>query len=476
MSELTDEQRQRMERNRLEALRKRAAKASLQHTTSKPADVNSNQAKKFKASFDQSKGVNLNANSTMSSGAQSTSLPAKFQSSFYSKANVTGHCKLITKDRFSVEIGYHEVMVKIFKTIPSALYDPPSRTWNFNLQDHGKLLTALSSLKNEVSVSPLPATILEIIFPSTSNFYQTVKFGISKGGRCLIADEMGLGKTIQALGIANFFHQDWPLLIVCPSSVKYTWKEAISTWLPSISGKEDITVISNSKEDFTSGNVVIMSFDMFSRSNDKLLRFKTVIVDESHSLKNIKSARSQVAFNILRQAKRVIMLSGTPALSRPIELYPQLACIDRFGFPRMKDFGIRYCNGKSKPWGWDYSGASNMEELFLLLEKRIMIRRLKADVMEQLPAKTSSFKWTRKPCVFMRKCINSDSTIVFVILEMACLQSQNFHDLIHAFYVSMHWSYVLNLMVSCSYSSFIMKSYHKVEAKIVDFVKLRIFI
>ena len=45
-------------------------------------------------------------------------------------------------------------------------------------------------------------------------------YGISKNGRCMIADDMGLGKTIQALGIAHYYKESWPLLIVTPSSVR----------------------------------------------------------------------------------------------------------------------------------------------------------------------------------------------------------------------------------------------------------------
>lgn len=55
-------------------------------------------------------------------------------------------------------------------------------------------------------------------------------FGIQRRGRLLLADEMGLGKSIQALGIARFFKSDWPLLIVCPSSVKYIWVEVRPSW------------------------------------------------------------------------------------------------------------------------------------------------------------------------------------------------------------------------------------------------------
>jgi len=49
-------------------------------------------------------------------------------------------------------------------------------------------------------------------------------FGIQKEGRVLIADEMGLGKSIQALGVSLYYQKEWPLLIVCPASVKPAWK------------------------------------------------------------------------------------------------------------------------------------------------------------------------------------------------------------------------------------------------------------
>lgn len=86
-------------------------------------------------------------------------------------------------------------------------------------------------------------------------------------------------------------------------------------------------------------------------------------------------------------ASQVILLSGTPALSRPLELYSQILAIDPYTFRNFFDFGIRYCDGKKDRFGWNYSGSSNLEELELYLKKKIMIRRLKTEVMTQLPGK-----------------------------------------------------------------------------------------
>lgn len=50
-------------------------------------------------------------------------------------------------------------------------------------------------------------------------------FAILRNGRLLIADDMGLGKTLQAICIAAYYQKEWPLLVVTPSSVRFTWAE-----------------------------------------------------------------------------------------------------------------------------------------------------------------------------------------------------------------------------------------------------------
>ena len=54
---------------------------------------------------------------------------------------------------------------------------------------------------------------------------------------------------------------------------------------------------------------------------------------------------------------------------------------------RFHAFGLRYCGGKQTNFGWNYQGATNMTELQLILEEKYMIRRLKTEVLSQLPSK-----------------------------------------------------------------------------------------
>ncbi|KAL2302218.1 hypothetical protein Nmel_009637 [Mimus melanotis] len=327
-------------------------------------------------------------------------------------ALVKGKCVLISRLRFEVDIGYSAELIGVFKQMDSRNYDMNTRKWNFLLEDYPKLMVVLLSLAS-IEVEPLPEAVVKTFAaqlqrsPSQTDIpdadlsvvdskivtslmpfqREGVNFAIFRNGRLLLADDMGLGKTIQAICIAAYYQQEWPLLVVTPSSVRFTWAEAFHRWLPSLSPGSTNVIVSG-KDNLTGSLINIISFDLLSRMDKQLKStFQVVIVDESHFLKNTKTARCQAAMPLLKAAKRVILLSGTPAMSRPAELYTQIAAVQPSFFPLFHSFGLRYCDAKKMPWGWDYSGSSNLTELKILLEESIMIRRLKSDVLSQLPAK-----------------------------------------------------------------------------------------
>ncbi|GFQ05478.1 DNA annealing helicase and endonuclease zranb3 [Phtheirospermum japonicum] len=109
-----------------------------------------------------------------------------------------------------------------------------------------------------------------------------------------------------------------------------------------------------------------------------------VIADESHFLKNGQAKRTNACLPILQKAQYTILLSGTPALSRPIELFKQLEALYPNVYNNVHDYGNRYCKGGI--FGV-YQGASNHEELHNLMKATLMIRRLKKDVLSELPVK-----------------------------------------------------------------------------------------
>ncbi|XP_034863077.1 SWI/SNF-related matrix-associated actin-dependent regulator of chromatin subfamily A-like protein 1 isoform X2 [Mirounga leonina] len=346
--------------------------------------------------------------SPSTAGVAQTCLPSAPSLTF-----VKGQCVLISRVRFEADIGYSEDLIALFKQMESRNYDVKTRKWNFLLEEHNKLIQSVGCLP-QVQLDPLPKTLtlafasqLEKTSPCLTEpipeadlsgvdpklvsnllpFQRAgVNFAIAKRGRLLLADDMGLGKTIQAICIAAFYRKEWPLLVVVPSSVRFTWEQAFLRWLPSLS-PDRINVVVTSRDRLTAGLVNIVSFDLLSKLEKQLKTpFKVVIIDESHFLKNIKTARCRAAMPLLKVAKRVILLSGTPAMSRPAELYTQIIGVRPTFFPQFHAFGLRYCDAK-RPWGWDYSGSSNLGELKLLLEEAVMLRRLKCDVLAQLPPK-----------------------------------------------------------------------------------------
>lgn len=90
--------------------------------------------------------------------------------------------------------------------------------------------------ETDKSIDDLPPELVEKLFGFQK---EGVKFGIKKGCRFLLGDEMGIGKTIQSLSVAFVYQNEWPLLVICPASLKYTWRDEAMKWLP---GLDDIYI------------------------------------------------------------------------------------------------------------------------------------------------------------------------------------------------------------------------------------------
>lgn len=229
----------------------------------------------------------------------------------------------------------------------------------------------------------LDRELLESLYPFQR---EGIELALNRNGRILLADDMGLGKSIQALGIATFYRMEWPLLILAPASMVASWYEQVKRWLPSV--PVDRLVAAYDGKSSLHGLVNILSYDLATKLVPKSpLKFHVIIADESHALKNSESKRCKILLPVLKAASRVILLSGTPALSRPLELYPQICAVQPNLFPKFFDFGKRYCNGQQSYFGWDFKGFSNLKELQLVMERTVMLRRTKDSVLSQLPRK-----------------------------------------------------------------------------------------
>ncbi|XP_038573680.1 DNA annealing helicase and endonuclease ZRANB3 [Micropterus salmoides] len=260
--------------------------------------------------------------------------------------------------------------------------------------DDNRLQTSGCDTRWSQQLSGLPHKLLQRLMPFQR---EGVEFALSKNGRCMIADEMGLGKTVQAIAVAYAFRQEWPLLVVVPSSLKYPWIEELERWIPELQ-PGDINLVENKSHTMgiSSSKVTVLGYGLLTTDARPLVealsrqRFAVVVVDESHYLKSRNAARTKILAPLIQSAKRAILLTGTPALGRPEELFMQIDALYPKMFGTWTDYAKKYCNAHYRYFGprrqWDCRGASNLEELHKRLSQ-IMIRRLKAEVLTQLPPK-----------------------------------------------------------------------------------------
>jgi len=263
-------------------------------------------------------------------------------------------------------------------------------------------LRKLQNLQESRATNLLDPSFDNIPCPFNLEYMPFQKAGIyfaSKRVSTLIGDEMGLGKTIQAIGLINSDPSIKKVLIICPASLKLNWKRELEKWLVR---KMSIS-ISSSKDFNKEEDISIINYDIVRkvRENMKGVRWDLLIVDECHYLKNPKALRTvsilggketnKESGNIEKvkpiDAKRKIYLTGTPILNRPIELWGILHSSDPKTWKNFFEFAKKYCDAKNNGYGWDFSGASNLDELQEKLRMSLMIRRLKKDVLKELPAK-----------------------------------------------------------------------------------------
>jgi len=216
--------------------------------------------------------------------------------------------------------------------------------------------------------------------------------------RCAICDEMGLGKTIQAIGIINNSPEIGQILVICPASLRLNWQRELAKWLVR---PMKIAVVQGGKADdweksgADAADVLIVNYDIVKKHRTRLDargEFDLMIVDEAHYLKNQKAQRTRAIYGNRKSpginAARTLCLTGTPMVNRPIELFSFLQHADPKGLGRnFFAYAKRYCNAHRNSYGWDFTGASNLPELQRKLREKFMVRRLKADVLTDLPAK-----------------------------------------------------------------------------------------
>ena len=253
-----------------------------------------------------------------------------------------------------------------------------------------------------------------------------VNYMLSSNKNFLLGDEMGLGKSVQIASYL-FYKQAFPALIICPASLKLNWEREIGLW-----AKKKCLVLEGLtpypiQELLNEFPVVIINYDILGRKDKKGIKeeservreakkrnlpykkkktgikgwvallkeinFKNIIVDECQFIGEEETARTQSVIGIVKSKinrnARFIPLSGTPYTSAAEQFFTALHLIDPAHFDNRWKYKFRFCDPVHNGYGWVFKGLSNGEQLHNLVSK-IMLRRLKKDVAEDLPEKIKS--------------------------------------------------------------------------------------
>jgi SWI/SNF-related matrix-associated actin-dependent regulator 1 of chromatin subfamily A len=194
--------------------------------------------------------------------------------------------------------------------------------------------------------------------------------------RAFLADEQGLGKTVEALAALEAADA-FPAVVVCPASMKLGWEREAEHWLP----HRSVAVVRGRGGFSAAPDITIVNYEVVDAHRVALARrgLREVVVDESHYCKNPRAKRT-VAVRRLAESVGAdglrLALTGTPVLNHAEELIPQLRVIGRLG-----DFG------SGAQFAREFRGIHSEERLHWHLRRYCFVRRLKSEVLPQLPAK-----------------------------------------------------------------------------------------
>ncbi len=200
--------------------------------------------------------------------------------------------------------------------------------------------------------------------------------------RALLADEMGSGKTVQAIKALQQMHMDgktvFPVLVVCPNSMKKTWEREAAKWWPGLTFLPvKGSAVQRRKILETPAHGYIMNWESL-RGHSRLapygsislkrckecggedervtatqchvhprelqqLKFQTVIADEVHRAKDPKSQQTRALWSATGDAPYRFALSGTPIANAPDDLWPIMHWLDKDQFPSRTRWIDRFC-------------------------------------------------------------------------------------------------------------------------------------
>jgi SWI/SNF-related matrix-associated actin-dependent regulator of chromatin subfamily A-like protein 1 len=324
-----------------------------------------------------------------------------------------------THNGFEVSFQYKPWLIEAVKKIPGARFNGGTKKWwvpqssGDALNNWAKTFGAGVNNKAKIEIGeiePLPDLTIDI--PLKMNLFPYQRNGVAQTiakKRVINGDDMGLGKTAQT--IASLVGAGAKcILIICPATLKENWKREWKMW----TGKEAMVLNDRVKKTWPQYykvgmcNVFICNYESLKKYfvesinrplgkdgqpvplrlnhikfKETIDLFDAVAIDELHRCKDFKTQLSKFCMGIARGKDYIIGLTGTPVVNKPTDLIAQLQIIGRLEeFGGYKGFTDKFCQG--------YAQCSNLKELNYLLNKSCFFRRLKKEVLNDLPDKMRS--------------------------------------------------------------------------------------
>ncbi|MEA2194481.1 MAG: SWI/SNF-related matrix-associated actin-dependent regulator of chromatin subfamily A-like protein 1 [Solirubrobacteraceae bacterium] len=241
-------------------------------------------------------------------------------------------------------------------------------------EEHAAALAQIRSSR-AISAEPIEDVAAKLGGELAPFQWAAVRYAL-EARRCFFADEQGLGKTVEALATLEA-DGAFPAIVVCPASLKLNWQREAEHWL----GHRSVALVEGRMAVAPSADITILNYEIVAAQREGLSRIgpRALVVDESHYVKNPQAKRTQA---VRRLAASVVegglklALSGTPVLNHAEELVAQLRVIGR-----LEDFG------SGAQFTRRFRGELSEERLHWHLRRRCFVRRLKSEVLPQLPAK-----------------------------------------------------------------------------------------
>ena len=349
-----------------------------------------------------------------------------------------------------VKFPYNKELIEEIKQIPGRKYDPNEKGWDIpdrflpmaanmiqdyypNIADIVRDFHTLTNPKPDLGNIATAKDIEELDVKYSQRAVQDVKdrlrtpydlyayqeiavafleSRIQDGKGALIGDQPGLGKTIETLAWLSLNPSKLPALIITQASIKRNWYREVEKWMPNAS----VQMLDQGKDVLDAdADIVIINYDLIWRKGieEQLLKrkFPVVVYDEVTSIKESSAKRTKSAKKLGRRAEFTIGLSGTPILNRPIEFYNILNLIEPKQFSSQFKFGMRYSNGYHNGFGYVFKASSRIDELREQI-RPLMIRRLKDDVLTELPAKSRRNIFIDMPGKYYQDYVAAENNLV----------------------------------------------------------------